>query len=41
VTIVLEGGNSVKAFHALLRGADLPLDEYKRLAKASHDAIGI
>jgi hypothetical protein len=30
----------VKAFHALLRGAHLPLGEFKRLEKASHDAIG-
>ncbi|MBC2693552.1 MULTISPECIES: hypothetical protein [Pseudomonas] len=46
LTIILEGGgldvlnNSMKAFHALLRGAGLPLDEFKRLEKASHDADG-
>jgi len=46
LTVILEGGgldalnNSMKALHALLRGAGLPLDEFKRLEQASHDADG-
>ena len=44
LAIILDGGgldvlnNSIQAFHALLRGAGLPLDEFKRLEQASHDA---
>ncbi|WP_223508674.1 MULTISPECIES: hypothetical protein [unclassified Pseudomonas] len=44
LTVILEGGgldalnNSMKALHALIRGANLPLDEFKRLEQASYDA---